>query len=63
MAFYNTCSKCGANLDPGEPCDCENEERRAQEIFAHKMRVNSSTGQYSFIFDGRDTNYAKNGVI
>lgn len=20
---YNTCQKCGANLDPGEKCDCE----------------------------------------
>lgn len=23
MAFYNTCPKCGAHLDPGEKCDCE----------------------------------------
>lgn len=23
MSFYHTCSKCGANLDPGEQCDCE----------------------------------------
>ena len=22
MAFYNQCNKCGANLDPGERCDC-----------------------------------------
>lgn len=23
MAYYNTCASCGANLDPGEKCDCE----------------------------------------
>ena len=22
MAFYRTCPDCGANLDPGEHCDC-----------------------------------------
>lgn len=22
MAYYNTCVYCGANLDPGEKCDC-----------------------------------------
>ena len=23
MAIYNQCEHCGANLDPGERCDCE----------------------------------------
>jgi hypothetical protein len=23
MAFYKTCERCGASLDPGEPCDCK----------------------------------------
>ena len=22
MAYYTTCPHCGANLDPGESCDC-----------------------------------------
>ncbi len=22
MAYYNKCPECGANLDPGEECDC-----------------------------------------
>lgn len=22
MAYYGTCPFCGANLDPGEKCDC-----------------------------------------
>lgn len=21
--YYNSCPLCGANLDPGEPCDCK----------------------------------------
>lgn len=28
MAFYTTCSRCGSNLDPGEKCDCEQEEKK-----------------------------------
>ena len=23
MAYYETCPRCGANLDPGERCDCQ----------------------------------------
>lgn len=25
MPYYYTCPNCGANLDPGERCDCEKE--------------------------------------
>lgn len=30
--YFKTCDKCGANLDPGERCDCEEAtgEERAQ---------------------------------
>lgn len=24
MSYYDTCKDCGANLDPGERCDCKN---------------------------------------
>ena len=24
--YYHTCPICGANLDPGERCDCEKEK-------------------------------------
>lgn len=27
MRLYKTCDNCGANLDPGERCDCEREYR------------------------------------
>ena len=26
MPYYWTCPYCGANLDPGEKCDCNKEE-------------------------------------
>lgn len=26
MMFYQTCRFCGAHLDPGERCECRNEE-------------------------------------
>lgn len=26
MAMFNICEHCGANLDPGEKCDCQNNE-------------------------------------
>lgn len=27
MALYTPCPDCGANLDPGETCDCRKEEQ------------------------------------
>ena len=27
MAYFNTCPLCGANLDPGEKCDCREKEK------------------------------------
>lgn len=27
MAYYRVCSNCGSNLDPGERCDCEREQK------------------------------------
>ena len=28
MGFYKECPDCGANLDPGEKCDCRREKER-----------------------------------
>ncbi len=28
MAFYYQCPRCGANLDPGEKCDCQEERTK-----------------------------------
>jgi hypothetical protein len=40
MAYYNTCPKCGCNLDPGEKCDCERVKPKEQKnsfCFAYKL--------------------------
>lgn len=29
MSIYRTCPQCGANLDPGERCDCGRKEKSA----------------------------------
>lgn len=29
--IYHTCPYCGANLDPGEHCDCENEREEDED--------------------------------
>jgi len=34
MPKYNQCQYCGANLDPGERCDCQ--EGESQEIQQQK---------------------------
>lgn len=38
--FFQTCKCCGANLDPGEKCDCKEKEQKYLLIFK-----TSSTGQ------------------
>ena len=30
MAFYNVCPFCGAHLDPGERCDCKEQQNEQQ---------------------------------
>lgn len=35
---YHTCEYCGANLDPGEKCDCKEEDLKLEEwIILRKM--------------------------
>lgn len=30
MSIYRTCPQCGANLDPGEQCDCGRKDTEAK---------------------------------
>lgn len=57
MAFYNTCPICGANLDPGEPCNCESEREKRIGFFTGKMKLSRETGQYSLILDEKEPLY------
>lgn len=47
--YFNTCPNCGANLDPGERCDCET--RRFVESEAAKR------GMHLEQFEGNPTRY------
>ena len=57
MPYYKTCDKCGNNLDPGEKCDCEMEEKKQEEYFAKILRADS-TGQISFLWNSKEREYA-----
>lgn len=37
MRYYHTCPDCGANLDPGERCDCGVETSDAYKCPTHPM--------------------------
>lgn len=50
MAYYSTCPLCGANLDPGEPCDCDKERKDREEFYKSVTRKKSRNGQLSFAF-------------
>lgn len=52
MPYYNTCSRCGANLDPGEKCDCQRESTE-QYIRASQVRSEKE------LFYAKDTNIYK----
>ena len=44
MAIFNQCEHCGANLDPGESCDCkEAKERRPYiSLLEYERRVKNA---------------------
>lgn len=54
MAYYNTCPKCGANLDPGEPCDCTTERKKQEEFYQSVTKMTPKTGQLSFSLNSRE---------
>lgn len=49
MAFYNTCPVCGANLDPGESCDCQEEKELEAKKIQSMIKVEKN-GQMQFNF-------------
>ena len=51
------CLHCGARLDPGEKCDCQDERQRYLSLF--RM---SRNGQYQFIFGGMNDEKKHNNI-
>lgn len=53
--LYYTCSVCGANLDPGEPCDCQNEKEQERLKMQSRFRVGKNGQmQMCFVQEARD---------
>lgn len=50
MAFYKTCPRCQAHLDPGEKCDCEEKNAHCQGFFDSHLRMEPGSGQMKFVF-------------
>ena len=53
MAYYNTCPNCGANLDPGESCDCIKEKEKRERFYENVTSITPKTRQLSFSLDSR----------
>lgn len=49
MAYYNICPDCGAHLDPGEACDCQDrmEEKKIKAVSC--TETEQHTGQLRMI--------------
>lgn len=51
--YYNECPKCGAALDPGEPCeDCMEKENRIKET--QKAISQGENGQMEFDMERKE---------
>lgn len=48
MAYYNTCPICGAILDPGEKCDCQEISARNAAKWEHLTRQEDG-GQFRLL--------------
>lgn len=57
MAYYNVCSNCGNNLDPGEKCDCEIEKVRESNVktYISNLKRESNSGQLAFVINNSES--------
>lgn len=39
--YYHTCKICGANLDPGELCDCINEKTKTEKEKVYNYKISN----------------------
>lgn len=62
MAYFNTCSKCGCSLDPGEKCDCEEEKKKQEKMIENHMRVDRKTKQLTFVWEPEVSTYANKAI-
>lgn len=62
MAFYNTCPLCGANLDPNESCDCQDEKEQDKQNI-QKMLMIGKGGQIRMCFSQEVDGVASKMVV
>lgn len=62
MAFYSTCPLCGANLDPGEPCDCQDERELEKQKIQRMLKVGKG-GQMRMHFEQEVIGIAEEVVV
>ena len=48
MAYYRTCLDCGAELDPGEKCNCQEEAERARKRLGELYKQETKSNQFVF---------------
>lgn len=48
------CDKCGAFLDPGEKCDCQEQRERQREAQDKQYQKDPKTGQMMMVWGRRD---------
>lgn len=46
MSYYRKCQYCGAHLDPGERCDCKNEQKPEQKPQIIKIAYKKEKKEY-----------------
>lgn len=49
--YYNECPQCGACLDPGEHCDCEEERQRQTQRIMSMIRENKESHQMELVLN------------
>lgn len=52
MGKFWTCPDCGANLDPGERCDCRENVAESRKSAAWLVEEELGTGQYALVTGG-----------
>lgn len=49
--YYRECQLCGAYLDPGERCDCEQERKNQTERIMRMVRENNESHQMELVLN------------
>lgn len=52
MAYYRTCPDCGAALDPGEKCNCQEEAERVRKRLEELYKQEAKSNQFTFNWPG-----------